>query len=61
MLWPILILMPFLSSFHNLLCDACIIFQKGVDDFEIEHNTMLIFWLGVQYPLNGMNIVIALV
>ena len=29
--------MPFLSSSNNLLSDAYIIFQKGVDDFETEH------------------------
>ena len=34
-------LMPFLSYLHNLLSDACIIFQKRVDDFEIEHKTCL--------------------
>ena len=36
-----------LSSFYNLLYDAYIIFQKGVDNFEIEHKykvqNMLIF------------------
>ena len=31
--------MPFLSSLDNFLSDACIIFQKGVDNFEIEHKT----------------------
>ena len=34
--WPTLILMLFLSSLDNLL-NACIIFQKEVDNFEIEH------------------------
>ena len=29
--------MPFLSSLENLLKDAYIIFQKGVDNFEMEH------------------------
>ena len=29
-----------LSSFDNLLKDAYIIFQKGVDNFEIEYNEM---------------------
>ena len=31
--------MSFLTSLENLLQDAYIIFQKGVDDFEIEHKT----------------------
>ena len=31
--------MSFLSSLDNLLKDAYIIFQKGVDNFEIEHKT----------------------
>ena len=31
--------MIFLSSLYNLLYDAYIIFQKGVDNFELEHNT----------------------
>ena len=31
--------MPFLSSLDNLLYDAYFIFQKGVDNFEIEHKT----------------------
>ena len=29
--------MPFLSSFDNFLKDAYIVFQKDVDNFEIEH------------------------
>ena len=33
--------MIFLSSLDNLLYDTCNIFQKGVDDFEIEHKTCL--------------------
>ena len=37
--WPTLILMLFLSSLDNLLEDAYIIFQKDVDNFEIEHKT----------------------
>ena len=37
--WPTKILMPFLSSSDNWLHDACIIFQKSVDNFEIEHKT----------------------
>ena len=43
--------MPFLSSLDNLLHDAYIIFQKGVDNFEIEHRNCY-FLYGVQYPLN---------
>ena len=31
--------MLFLSSLDNLLLDAYIIIQKGVDNFEIEHKT----------------------
>ena len=30
-------LMIFLSSLDNLLYDAYIIYQKGVDNFELEH------------------------
>ena len=37
--WPTKILMLFLSSLDNLLLYAYIIFQKGVDYFEIEHKT----------------------
>ena len=37
--WPTLILMLFLSSLDNLLSDAYIIFQKDVDNFEIENKT----------------------
>ena len=33
--WPTKISMPFLSFLGNLLLDACIIFQDGVDNFEI--------------------------
>ena len=31
--------MSFLSSLDKLLKDACIIFQKGVENFEIAHKT----------------------
>ena len=31
--------MLFLSSLDNLLLDAHIIFQKGVDNFELEYKT----------------------
>ena len=41
--WPTSILMIVLSSLNNLLKDTCIIFQKGVDDFEIEHINMTYF------------------
>ena len=34
---PTNIFVLFLSSFYNLLKDAYVIFQKGVDNFEIEH------------------------
>ena len=37
--WPTLILMLFFSSLDNLLQDIHIIFQKDVDNFEIEHKT----------------------
>ena len=37
--WPTSVLMPFLSFFDNLLYDEYIIFQKGGDNFEIEHKT----------------------
>ena len=37
--WPTIILMLFLSSLENLPKDAYIIFQKDVDNFEIEHKT----------------------
>ena len=37
--WPTKNLMLFLSSLDNLLSDACIIFQEGLDNFEIEHKT----------------------
>ena len=36
--WPTLILMLFLSSLDNLLYLRCV-FQKDVDNFEIEHKT----------------------
>ena len=45
---PTKILIPYISSLNNLLYDACIIFQKDVDNFEIEHKTC---YLGVQFPL----------
>ena len=35
--WATKIPMPFLSSLDNLPSDAYIIFQEGVDNFEIEH------------------------
>ena len=37
--WPTQISMPFLSCLDNLLEDAYIIFQKGVDNFEMERKT----------------------
>ena len=37
--WSTSILMQFFSSLDNLLLDAYVIFQKGVNDFEIEHKT----------------------
>ena len=37
--WPTKMSMPFLSSLDNLLEDAYIIFENGVDNFEIEHKT----------------------
>ena len=42
------------KSLNNLLYDAYIISQKGVDNFEIEHNFLFFgFWLGVQSPLKN--------
>ena len=41
--WPTLILILVLSSLDNLLQDAYINFQKGVDNFEIEHKTCKFF------------------
>ena len=35
--WPTYILVLFLNSLDKLLQDAFIIYQKGVDSFEIEH------------------------
>ena len=32
--------MQFLSFLNNLLYDTYIIYQKGVDDFEIEHRNV---------------------
>ena len=37
--WPIQILMLFLSFLDNLHLDAYIIFQKCVENFEIEYKT----------------------
>ena len=37
--WPTLTFMLFLSFLDNLLSDAYNIFQKDVDNFEIEHKT----------------------
>ena len=42
--------MLFLSSLDKLFLDAYIIFQKGVDNFEIEH--MLFFGKGCSFPVN---------
>ena len=39
-----------LSSFDNLLQDAYAIFQKGVDNFEIEHKTCSILVWGAVPP-----------
>ena len=36
---PIKISSPFIISLNNLLKDAYIIFQKGVNNFEIEYKT----------------------
>ena len=41
--WPTYILMLFLSFLDNLLQDALSFFQKGVDNFEIEHKTCRFF------------------
>ena len=40
--------MPFLSSLDNLLLEAFIIFQKSVDNFEIQQKKKSYFKLGVQ-------------
>ena len=37
--WPTKIPMPFMSSLNILLWYAYVIFQEGVDYFEIEHKT----------------------
>ena len=42
---------PFFSSLNNLLKGAYIIFQKGVNKFEIQYKKKDNFWLGVQFPL----------
>ena len=47
-------LMLFLSSLDNLLQDDNIIFQKGVDNFEISTKHAN-FWLGVQYPFKQVS------
>ena len=41
--WPTYILMLFLSFLDNLLQDALSFFKKGVDNFEIRAQNMLIF------------------
>ena len=46
--------MSVLSSLNNLLYDACIIFRKSVDNFEIAHKHAN-FKLGVQYTLCHLN------
>ena len=43
--------MPFLSSLDNLLQDKKIIFQEGVDIFEIEHKNMLFLGRRCSTPL----------
>ena len=52
--WPTNMLLPFLSSLDNLLQDAYIIFQKGVDNFEIAHKHAN-FWLGVSLPHSPLH------
>ena len=44
--------MPFLSFLDNLLEDVDIVFQKGADNFEIEHKIGK-FLARVQYPLKA--------
>ena len=48
--WPTKISIPFLSSLANLLKDACNIFQKIVDNFEIAHKTCLFLLRGAEPP-----------
>ena len=50
--------MPFLSSLGNLLKVAFIIFQEGIDKFEIKNKTCFFFFFGVQYPLKDVYYVI---
>ena len=47
--------MPFLSSLDNLLWDAYIIFQKGVDKFWDSAQNMLIFGKGCSTPLTSLD------
>ena len=47
--WPTCILMLILSFLDNLLLDAYIIYQKGVDNFDIEHKNAN-FGLGGAVP-----------
>ena len=48
--WPNKMLMPFLHFSDNLLQDAYIIFQKGVDSFSDSVENKLNFGLGFSSP-----------
>ena len=48
--------MLFLSSLDSLLQDAYIIFQKGVDNFEIENKTCKFLIRGVQWRYQHENL-----
>ena len=47
--------MLFLNYLDNLLYDAYIIFQKGVDNFEIEYKTSLFLVSGVVPSTGGVD------
>ena len=45
-----------LNFWHNLLQDACIFFQKGVDNFEIAQKNAH-FWFGCRSPLKDLGLI----
>ena len=51
--WPNKILTQLLSFTSNLLQDAYIVFQNGVDNFEISHKTCSNFGLRCSSPLHS--------
>ena len=50
--WPTWILMLFLCLLDNLLWDAYIIFQKWVDNFEIEYKYHFVMWIQKELQLH---------